>query len=127
MDTRALHTRIEQVQQKVDKHKKPLAAVVILGIILAALTFFVLVFMILRLIFGFGIGVYIASSGALKSQMANSNSAISNKVATTTKTTSGGYVRFKKSHTYPVYARPIGSDRRNVATSTANPYTNISR
>jgi hypothetical protein len=60
MDTSAVSDKIKVVNEKIDENKKPIQYVVIGGIILAIIVFFLMLFMLFRLIFGFGL--YLAKS-----------------------------------------------------------------
>jgi beta-lactamase regulating signal transducer with metallopeptidase domain len=89
------------VNKKLDTVKKPLQIVTAVGIALAVITFFVLIYLILRLLFGFGLALV---SSAYK----NSNHAVSENQAGLFYgpqiKVSNSTVHIKKGHTEPVYA-----------------------
>jgi hypothetical protein len=92
------------VNKKLDIVKKPLQIVTAAGIALAVITFFVLIYLILRLLFGFGLAL--VSSAYKSSNHAVSENQVNSllfgpqiKVSTST-------VHIKKGHTEPVYAQP---------------------
>jgi hypothetical protein len=64
VDTPAVDKKIDDINKKIDEHKKPITYVVIGGIILALITFLILLYLLFRLIAGLGIGMYAAANQA---------------------------------------------------------------
>ncbi len=110
MDRAAIDNRIHTITQKIDENKEPFTYVMIGGIIVATVSFFVLLFMILRLIFGIGVGIVGSLKPTFEANVSNSSRAT--VVAPKFKIAPSSDSRTKGATTRGVYARPVGTDNR---------------